>query len=90
MKIEILGSGCAKCKRLELNVEQALKDLGAYAEVIQIKDIQKIMNCGVMMTPALLIDGEIKIEGTISSVDEIKELIIESIKEADTADIDDE
>lgn len=79
-----MGSGCAKCKRLESSVEQALKDLGAYAEIIQIEDIQRIMSCGVMMTPALLINGEIKLEGTIPSVDEIKALIKESIRETET------
>jgi small redox-active disulfide protein 2 len=83
LKIEILGSGCEKCKKLELSVEQALKDLGTYAEITQVKDIQEIMNRSVMMTPALLINGEAKSEGRVPSVDEIKELIKESIEEAD-------
>lgn len=83
MKIEILGSGCEKCKRLELSVEQALKDLGTYAEITQVKDIREIMNRGIMMTPALLINGEAKSEGRIPSIDEIKELIIESIEETE-------
>jgi len=75
MKIEILGTGCPKCKKLFENAQEAVKNLGARADVVKVEDIQQIMNAGVMLTPAIAIDGEIKSSGKILSIDEIKKLI---------------
>ena len=75
MKIEILGTGCPKCKKLFQNTEEAVKDLNLEAEVVKVEDIQKIMNAGVMMTPAFAVDGEVKSTGKVLSVDEIKNII---------------
>jgi small redox-active disulfide protein 2 len=75
MKIEIFGTGCPKCKRVFQNAQEAVKDLDLEAEVVKVEDIQKIMNAGVMMTPAFAVDGEIKSAGKVLSVDEIKKII---------------
>ena len=72
MKIEILGTGCPKCKKLAKLVEQAVKESGIEAEIIKITEINEIMNYGVMITPALVIDGKVKIAGKIPSLEEIK------------------
>ncbi len=75
MKIEILGTGCAKCKSLAKNVEKAVKEMGIQAEVVKVDSIQEIMNRGVMMTPALYIDGESKMVGKTATVEEIKKML---------------
>ena len=75
MKIEILGTGCPKCKKLFQNTEEAVKDSNLEAEVVKVEDIQKIMNAGVMMTPAFAVDGEVKSTGKVLSVDEIKNIL---------------
>ena len=75
MKVEILGTGCAKCKKLYANAWQAVKDLGANAEVVKVEDIQDIMNAGVMMTPALAVDGDVKSTGKVLGVDDIKKIL---------------
>ncbi len=75
MKIEILGSGCPNCIRLEQNVKKALADVGKEAEVIKVTKIQDIMSYGIMSTPAIVIDGDIKSYGKVNSVDELKKLI---------------
>ena len=75
MQIEILGMGCPKCKTLAANVEEAVKELGIEAEIVKVTEISKIMNYGVMMTPALVVDGEVKSTGRVLSVDEIKKLL---------------
>ena len=72
MKIEILGTGCPKCKKLAEIVEQAIKESGIEAKITKITEINEIMNYGVMITPALVIDGEVKIAGKIPSLEEIK------------------
>ena len=74
MKIEIFGTGCPKCKKLFQNAEEAVKDLNIHAEIIKVEDIQEIINAGLMMTPALAVDGEVKSSGKVLSVDEIKRL----------------
>ena len=71
-KIQILGTGCPKCKKLTENAEQAAKELGIEYQIEKVTDISKIMDFGVMMTPALAVDGEVKIVGKISGPDEIK------------------
>jgi len=75
MRIEILGTGCSKCKRQRKNVERAVEDLGVDAEVIKVEDISEIMDRGVMMTPALVIDGEVIASGRIMDVEELKRLL---------------
>jgi len=75
MKIEILGTGCPKCKQTLSNAEKAVKQLGIDAQIVKIEKINDIMNYGVMITPALAIDGEVKIAGKIPSPDQIAEWI---------------
>ena len=75
MKIEILGTGCAKCHKLDELVRATVKESGVDAEVSKVEDIKKIMGYGVMTTPALVIDGKVKVAGKIPSVEEIKQFI---------------
>ena len=75
MKIAVLGTGCAKCTKLYETARQAVADLALDAEVEKISDIQKIMAYGVMMTPALVVDGEVKLVGKVPPLDEIKALL---------------
>jgi small redox-active disulfide protein 2 len=74
-KIQILGTGCAKCMKLTENAEKAAKEAGIEFEIQKVQDIKEIMNFGVMMTPGLAIDGEVKAVGKILSVEEIKKLL---------------
>jgi len=76
-KIEILGTGCAKCKRLYANVQEAVKDLKITAEVVKVEELDEIINRGVMLTPALFINGEVRAEGRVPCVDEIKTMLME-------------
>ena len=71
MKIEILGTGCPKCKKTSELVKEAVKELGVSAEIIHVTDINKIIDYGVMVTPALVIDGEVKVAGKIPRKAEI-------------------
>ena len=75
MKLEILGSGCAKCHKLEQNTREAVGELGIDAEVTKVQDIKAIMAHGVMITPALVVDGVVKVAGKVPSKDDIKKLI---------------
>jgi small redox-active disulfide protein 2 len=75
MKIQILGTGCAKCQQLTETAETAAKELGLPYELEKVKEIDKIMAFGVMMTPALVVDGKVKVAGKVPSVDEIKKLL---------------
>jgi small redox-active disulfide protein 2 len=74
-KIQILGTGCPKCKKLAEATEQAANDLGIEFEMEKVTEVKEIMKFGVMITPALVVDGEVKIAGKVPSVDEIKKLI---------------
>lgn len=71
MKIEILGTGCTKCKNLEENTKQAVTKIGGFHEVKKVEDLVEIMNYGVMSTPALVVDGVVKSTGKVLSVDEL-------------------
>ena len=71
MKIEILGTGCAKCKTLYENVKKAVDESGKTAEIVKVEEIPKIMAYGVMSTPALVIDGQVKFSGKVASIGEI-------------------
>jgi small redox-active disulfide protein 2 len=75
MKIEVLGTGCMKCKRLAKNVEKAVADLGVDATIEKVEDITAIMDRGVMLTPALIVDGELKVSGRVADVNELKEIL---------------
>jgi len=75
MKIEILGTGCAKCKQLTANAEAAVKELSLQAEIGKVTDIDKITEYGVMMTPALAIDGTVVSAGKVLTKDEIKKIV---------------
>ncbi len=75
MRIEILGMGCPKCKKLYENAQSAVKELNMQAEVVKMEDIQKIIDYGLMATPAIAIDGEVKAAGRIPTPEEIKEWI---------------
>ena len=71
-KVQILGTGCPKCKQLTQNAEQAAQDLGIECEIGKVTDINEIMAFGVMMTPALVVDGEVKASGKVLSPDQVK------------------
>jgi len=73
--IQVLGPGCAKCETLKRNAEQAVKDAGVEAMVEKISDINVITGFGVMMTPALAVDGEVKLVGRVASSEEIQKLL---------------
>ena len=75
MKIEVLGTGCAKCKATEKVVRKAVEELGIQAEVVKVEDLQDIIDRGIMMTPAVIINGDVKIVGHTPTVEEIKKLI---------------
>jgi small redox-active disulfide protein 2 len=75
VRIEILGMGCPKCKMLEENAKKAVAETGVEAEVVKITDVDKIIEYGVMSTPALAIDGKVKCYGKIADVAEIKRFL---------------
>ena len=75
MKIEILGTGCTKCKALEEAAKQAIAKIGGFHEVKKVEDIVEIMNYGVMSTPALVVDGKVKSSGKTLTSNEIIELL---------------
>jgi small redox-active disulfide protein 2 len=74
-KLQILGTGCPKCKKLAENAELAAKDLGIEYEVQKVSDINEIMQFGVMTTPALAVDGQVKVVGKVPSVEDVKKLL---------------
>ena len=76
MKIEILGVGCPKCKQLTANTETAVKELNIQAEISKVTDISKITEYGVMMTPAIVIDGTVVSMGKVLNKEEIKKLLV--------------
>lgn len=75
MKLEILGTGCTKCKALEEAVKQAVAKVGGFNKVVKVEDVVEIMKYQVMSTPALVIDGQVKSTGKLLNVDEVIELI---------------
>jgi small redox-active disulfide protein 2 len=74
-KIQILGTGCPKCKKLAENAEAAAKELEIEFEIEKVSDINEMMKFGVMMTPALVVDGQVKAVGKVPSSDEIKQML---------------
>lgn len=75
MKIEVLGMGCPKCYKTKENIKTALSETGKEAEIVEVKDLVAIADYGVMLTPAVVVDGEVKIVGKVPSVANIKSLI---------------
>jgi len=75
MKIEILGTGCAKCKALYESVKTAVNEKGVAAEVVKVEDMPSIMKYGVMSTPALVIDGIVVFSGKSASAAEIRKYL---------------
>jgi small redox-active disulfide protein 2 len=73
--VQVLGTGCAKCAKVKEHVDAAIEQSGIDAKVEKVEDIMQITSFGVMMTPAVVIDGDVKIVGKVPSVDEIKELL---------------
>ncbi len=74
-KLQILGTGCAKCIKLAANTEEAAKKLGIEYEIEKVTDINQIMKFGVMMTPALAVDGTVKVVGKVLTPSEIEKII---------------
>jgi small redox-active disulfide protein 2 len=74
-KLHILGTGCPKCKKLAENVETAARELGVDYELVKITDVNEIMKFGVMMTPALAVDGDVKVAGRVPTVEALKGLL---------------
>jgi small redox-active disulfide protein 2 len=74
-KIEILGTGCPKCRKLMSRTEFAISELGLDCEVDKVDDIVAITGYGIMMTPALVVDGVVKVTGKVPSVEDIKTMI---------------
>jgi small redox-active disulfide protein 2 len=75
MKVQILGSGCPNCKRLEANAKEAVQASGIKADIEKITDIEKIMEFGVMMTPALAVNGIVKSSGRVLNKDQIIQIL---------------
>lgn len=75
MKIEVLGTGCSKCKKTKETIEKVLKQNGVEAEVIKVEDIETILKYGVMVTPAVVVDGEVKLTGRVPDEKEIRKWI---------------
>jgi small redox-active disulfide protein 2 len=75
MKIQILGTGCPKCKKLADHAEEAVRQLGNTHEIERLSGIKDIMKMGVMMTPALAVDGVVKVVGKVASVEDIKKML---------------
>jgi len=74
-KIEILGTGCPKCKKMAECAEEAARELGIEYDLQKVTDIAEITRHGVMMTPALVVDGKVKVVGKVPSIEELKQLI---------------
>ncbi len=74
-KILVLGPGCPKCEKLKKDVESVVRELGLEAEIGKVSDISEMMQYGVMSTPALVVDGEVKVVGKVPSVAELKKML---------------
>jgi small redox-active disulfide protein 2 len=80
MNIKILGTGCSKCKTLEKLTRDAVTEMGLSADIEKVEDIMKIMNYGIMSTPALVVDEKIILSGRVPSPNEIKEILTKNKK----------
>lgn len=72
IKIQVLGTGCPKCTKLAELADAAARELGVDYELVKVTDINEIMAFGVMMTPALAVDGQVKVTGKVPSAEELK------------------
>lgn len=72
VKVQILGTGCPKCQLLEQHAREAIAELGLEAELVKVSEVDDIMEMGVMMTPALAVDGEVKSVGKVLTKDQVK------------------
>lgn len=75
MKVQIYGTGCANCNRLEKAAKQAIKEMGVNVEVVKVSDINQIVEAGILATPGFAVEGEVKSMGRVPSNDEIKKWI---------------
>ncbi len=75
MKLQILGTGCAKCRALTQATEQAAQALGLPYELEKVTDLKRILSFGVMLTPALVVDGKVKVSGQVPNVKELQSLL---------------
>ena len=78
-KLQILGTGCPKCTKLAENTEAAANDLDIEYKIEKITDINEIMKFGVMLTPVLVVNGQVKVVGKVPDVDEIKEILGQTV-----------
>ncbi len=76
MKIQVLGTGCPKCQKLEQIADQAARELDIDYELEKVSDINEITGFGVMMTPALVVDGQVKVSGSVPSLDDLKAMLV--------------
>ena len=76
MEIKVLGTGCPKCKKLETLVKEAVEELGVRAEIAKVTDVAEIAKTGIMRTPGLVVDGEIKVSGKLPSKEELKTILV--------------
>ncbi|RMF97796.1 MAG: thioredoxin family protein [Candidatus Schekmanbacteria bacterium] len=74
-KIKILGTGCARCRQMEANAKAAAKEVGIDYELEKVTDLHDIISAGVMTTPALIVDGEVKVAGKVPSIEEMKKIL---------------
>lgn len=74
-KLQILGTGCAKCNALMAATEKAAQEAGVPYQIEKVSDLNRIMSFGVMMTPALVVDGTVKVSGKVPAVEEIKRML---------------
>lgn len=75
MKIEVIGPGCARCVTTEKNTKEAVKQLGIQAEIVKVTDVAEFARKGVMFTPGIIVDGQVKVSGRVPTVDEIKKIL---------------
>jgi small redox-active disulfide protein 2 len=78
MRIQVLGTGCARCKTLTENAEQAVRELGLQTEIEKVTEIKNILKFQILMTPGLVIDGKVKSAGRIPAPEEIKQMLLEA------------
>ena len=77
MKIEVLGPGCSKCRKTAENVEKAVSESGVEADVVKVEKLDEIAKYGVVITPALVVDGKLKVSGKVPSVEDVKDLLVQ-------------